>query len=229
MRLSGAVLPWVSAAAAVTLVGGLIWGFSVPEELQARRDRQDHVPARACGDDGDQHLGDDARHLADLADPPPPRQRARRPRRRPGGRGDDGDRARHRGRLGPADVGDLVGVGPAPDLVPDPVSLLPRLHGALGRDREPRQRGRPDGRAVPRRLGLRAALALCGQFLEPGLHQGATISVAPGDRISSVYSYPLYTCMAGFFLLFLALLLVRTRTEIRRRRTAALLAREVRG
>ena len=57
---------------------------------------------------------------------------------------------------------------------------------------------------------------------------GATISVAPGDRISSVYSYPLYLCMLGFFLLFVALLLVRTRTEIRRRRTAALAAREVR-
>ena len=34
MRLSGAVLPWVSAAAAVTLVGGLIWGFSVPEDYK---------------------------------------------------------------------------------------------------------------------------------------------------------------------------------------------------
>lgn len=66
-------------------------------------------------------------------------------------------------------------------------------------------------------------------FWNQGLHQGATISVAPGDRISSVYSYPLYLCMLGFLLLFVALLLVRTRTEIRRRRTAALLAREVRG
>ena len=66
-------------------------------------------------------------------------------------------------------------------------------------------------------------------FWNQGLHQGATISVTPGDRISSVYSYPLYLCMLGFFLLFVALLLVRTRTEIRRRRTAALLAREVRG
>lgn len=66
-------------------------------------------------------------------------------------------------------------------------------------------------------------------FWNQGLHQGATISVAPGDRISSSYSYPLYMCMLGFFLLFVTLLLVRTRTEIRRRRTAALLAREVRG
>ena len=66
-------------------------------------------------------------------------------------------------------------------------------------------------------------------FWNQGLHQGATISIAPGRRISPAYSYPLYLCMAGFFLLFLTLLLVRTRTEIRRRRTAALLAREARG
>ena len=66
-------------------------------------------------------------------------------------------------------------------------------------------------------------------FWNQGLHQGSTISVAPGDRISSAYSYPLYTCMLGFFLLFVTLLLIRTRTEIRRRRTAALLAREMRA
>ncbi|MRX49409.1 transcriptional regulator [Paracoccus sp. S-4012] len=66
-------------------------------------------------------------------------------------------------------------------------------------------------------------------FWNQGLHQGATISVAPGDRISSTYSYPLYLCMLGFFLLFVALLLLRTRTEIRIRRLAALRARELRA
>ena len=45
-------------------------------------------------------------------------------------------------------------------------------------------------------------------FWNQGLHQGSTISVAPGDRISSVYSYPLYLCMLGFFLLFVALALL---------------------
>lgn len=65
-------------------------------------------------------------------------------------------------------------------------------------------------------------------FWNQGLHQGASLSIAPGERMSAVYKYPLYLCMLGFFLLFLTLLLVRTRTEIRRRRTAALLAREVR-
>ena len=44
--------------------------------------------------------------------------------------------------------------------------------------------------------------------------------------MSAVYRYPLYLTMLGFFLLFVALLLVRTRTEIRIRRLAALRARE---
>lgn len=65
-------------------------------------------------------------------------------------------------------------------------------------------------------------------FWTQGLHQGSSLSVAPGERMSAVYRYPLYVCMIGFFLLFLILLLIRTRTEIRIRRTAALQAREAR-
>jgi heme exporter protein C len=66
-------------------------------------------------------------------------------------------------------------------------------------------------------------------FWNQGLHQGASLSLAPGERMSPVYKYPLYLSMLGFFLLFLSLLLIRTRTEIRRRRLAALLARENRA
>ncbi|RJL18152.1 heme ABC transporter permease CcmC [Paracoccus siganidrum] len=66
-------------------------------------------------------------------------------------------------------------------------------------------------------------------FWNQGLHQGASLSVAPGERMSAVYRYPLYLSMLGFFLLFLALLLIRTRTEVRRRRLAALQARETRA
>ncbi|TRW94848.1 transcriptional regulator [Paracoccus sp. M683] len=66
-------------------------------------------------------------------------------------------------------------------------------------------------------------------FWNQGLHQGASLSVAPGERMSAVYRYPLYLTMLGFFLLFVALLLIRTRTEIRRRRLAALQAREARA
>ncbi len=66
-------------------------------------------------------------------------------------------------------------------------------------------------------------------FWNQGLHQGSSLSVAPGERMDAIYRYPLYLCLAGFFLLFLSLLLIRTRTEIRIRRTAALQAREVRS
>ncbi|MDO5620123.1 MAG: heme ABC transporter permease CcmC [Paracoccus sp. (in: a-proteobacteria)] len=66
-------------------------------------------------------------------------------------------------------------------------------------------------------------------FWNQGLHQGASLSVAPGERMSAVYRYPLYLTMTGFVLLFVALLLIRTRTEIRIRRTAALQARETRA
>lgn len=65
-------------------------------------------------------------------------------------------------------------------------------------------------------------------FWNQGLHQGASLSVQSGERMSHVYRYPLYTAMVGFGLLFLALLLIRTRTEIRKRRLAALQAREAR-
>lgn len=66
-------------------------------------------------------------------------------------------------------------------------------------------------------------------FWNQGLHQGASLSVAEGERMSEVYRYPLYVSMLGFLALFLALVLIRTRTEIRRRRLAALQAREMRG
>jgi len=63
-------------------------------------------------------------------------------------------------------------------------------------------------------------------FWNQGLHQGASLSVAPGERMSMVYKMPLYVSMAGFALLFIALVFLRTQTEIRGRRMRALLARE---
>lgn len=59
-----------------------------------------------------------------------------------------------------------------------------------------------------------------------GLHQGASLSVAPGTRMDLAYRLPLYIAMAGFVALFVALVLAGTRTEIRARRTQALIARE---
>lgn len=66
-------------------------------------------------------------------------------------------------------------------------------------------------------------------FWSQGLHQGASLSVQPGERMAMIYKLPLYVSMTGFALLFIALVLVRTRTEIRARRMRALLARERMG
>jgi len=54
------------------------------------------------------------------------------------------------------------------------------------------------------------------------LHQGASLSVAEGQRVDDVFRTPLYLCMVAFYVLFFALLLVRARAEIRRRRAQSL-------
>lgn len=63
-------------------------------------------------------------------------------------------------------------------------------------------------------------------FWNQGLHQGASLSMDKKENVSDVFWLPLVVCIAGFVLLFVALVLLRTRTEIRARRLAALLARE---
>ncbi len=62
-------------------------------------------------------------------------------------------------------------------------------------------------------------------FWNQGLHQGTSVPVATGGRtVSDVFFIPLAISMIGFGLLFVALVLLRTRTEIRARRLQALLA-----
>lgn len=63
-------------------------------------------------------------------------------------------------------------------------------------------------------------------FWNQGLHQGASLSLDAKENVSDVYYIPLLICIAGFVLLFLWLVLLRTRTEIRSRRLASLLLRE---
>jgi heme exporter protein C len=63
-------------------------------------------------------------------------------------------------------------------------------------------------------------------FWNQGLHQGASLSLDKEENVSDVYAFPLWTCIVGFALLFVTLVLLRTRTEIRARRMKALLARE---
>ena len=72
-------------------------------------------------------------------------------------------------------------------------------------------------------------------FWNQGLHQGSSVLRAgalAGDdteRVSNVFAYPLFMSMIGFVFLFLALIFLRTQTEIRARRMRAILARETRG
>ncbi|MEX0370313.1 MAG: heme ABC transporter permease [Tateyamaria sp.] len=65
-------------------------------------------------------------------------------------------------------------------------------------------------------------------FWNQGLHQGASLSLDKEENVSDVFWQPLVICIIGFTLLFLVLVLYRTGTEIRVRRTRALMAREAR-
>ncbi|VAV99664.1 Cytochrome c-type biogenesis protein CcmC, putative heme lyase for CcmE [hydrothermal vent metagenome] len=66
-------------------------------------------------------------------------------------------------------------------------------------------------------------------FWNQGLHQGASMSLDKEEHVADVFYYPLLLCIAGFILLFISLVLLRTRTEIRARRLRVLLARERMG
>lgn len=66
-------------------------------------------------------------------------------------------------------------------------------------------------------------------FWNQGLHQGASLSLDKEEHVADVFYLPLLVCIVGFFLLFIALVLYRTGTEIRARRMSALLARERAG
>jgi heme exporter protein C len=63
-------------------------------------------------------------------------------------------------------------------------------------------------------------------FWNQGLHQGASLSLDKKENVSDVYWFPLLICITGFVLLFVSLVLVRTRSEIRKRRLQAIITRE---
>ena len=63
-------------------------------------------------------------------------------------------------------------------------------------------------------------------FWNQGLHQGASLSLDAEENIADVFWFPLLVSIAGFVLLFVALVLYRTRTEIRARRLHAIGLRE---
>ncbi|WIV49566.1 heme ABC transporter permease [Marivivens sp. LCG002] len=59
-------------------------------------------------------------------------------------------------------------------------------------------------------------------FWNQGLHQGASLSMDAEENVADIFWYPALVAIAGFVLLFIALVLLRTRTEIRLRRIRAL-------
>ncbi len=70
-------------------------------------------------------------------------------------------------------------------------------------------------------------------FWNQGLHQGSSVARVAAvtgtdteEKVSNVFFMPLMVCSVGFIALFVALVFLRTQTEIRARRTRALLARE---
>ena len=63
-------------------------------------------------------------------------------------------------------------------------------------------------------------------FWNQGLHQGASLSLDKEENIADDFWLPLLVCIAGIVLLFVALVILRTRTEIRARRIHALETRE---
>ncbi|MBD3679213.1 MAG: heme ABC transporter permease [Rhodobacteraceae bacterium] len=66
-------------------------------------------------------------------------------------------------------------------------------------------------------------------FWNQGLHQGASLSLDKEENVADVFWIPLLVCIAGFVLLFIALVLIRTRTEIRARRLHAIRMRQRMG
>jgi len=61
------------------------------------------------------------------------------------------------------------------------------------------------------------------------LHQGASLSMAQGQRVDDAFRTPLYLMILAFYLLFIAILVVRARTEIRARRARSLRLQEARA
>lgn len=229
MRVSGAILPWVGAGAAVCTVTGLVWGFLTPEDFRQGSTVKIvflHVPAAMMAINiwvmmlvASLIWLIRRHHVSALA-------------------------AKAAAPVGAVMtvIGLLTGAvwgqpmwGTWWEWDPRLTSFLILFLFYIGYIALWSAIEDPDSAA-----DLTAVLCLVGSvfallsryavfFWNQGLHQGPSLSVQPGERMSAVYRYPLYLTMLGFGLLFLALLLVRTRTEIRKRRLAALQAREMRA
>ena len=61
-------------------------------------------------------------------------------------------------------------------------------------------------------------------FWNQGLHQGASLSLDKEENVSNVFWFPLIVSITGFLFLFVTLLLIKTRTEIRLKQLSKVLA-----
>jgi heme exporter protein C len=61
-------------------------------------------------------------------------------------------------------------------------------------------------------------------FWNQGLHQGASLSLDKEENVSNVFWFPLIISITGFLFLFVTLLLIKTRTEIRLKQLSKVLA-----
>ena len=66
-------------------------------------------------------------------------------------------------------------------------------------------------------------------FWSQGLHQGPSLSLDKQENVANVFYWPLLICIAGFVLLFVSLVVTRTRTLVRARRVRALMLQEARA
>ena len=63
-------------------------------------------------------------------------------------------------------------------------------------------------------------------FWNQGLHQGASLSLDKEENVADIFWYPALVAITRFVLLFVALVLMRTKTEILKRQVQAIEARE---
>ncbi|MEC9431465.1 MAG: heme ABC transporter permease CcmC [Pseudomonadota bacterium] len=223
MRLSGAALPWVSGLAALALVGGLGWGFfGTPDDFRQGSTVKIiyvHVPAATMAINIYVMMAAMSliwlirrHHVSALA-------------------------AKAAAPVGAAMTlialvtGALWGQpmwGAAWAWDPRLTSFLILMFFYVGYSALWAAIDDPDAAA-----DLTAVLCLVGSvfavvsryavlFWSQGLHQGASLSLDRETNVADVFWRPLVLSLAGFFLLFLALLLLRIRTEIRLRRARAI-------
>jgi len=153
------------------------------QRLPPGGDRQDYLSPCACGDDCDQRVDHDASRIADLVGAAASCVRIGRKGGWSCGYDFHSGRAFHWRGLGHADLGHVVGLGSAPDILPDLVPVLPWLSRALGSDRGPGYGCGPDQRAVHCRVGFCGVVPVCCVFLEPGFAPG---HVDPGGHRGEV-------------------------------------------